>query len=554
MKHLASIVATLCMLLGAASAFAQQDPFARGFDTVPLKPTPAFDSGIALEGARTWAAKSYRVGILLDSSLNVLALREGEQKLGNLVPWRLDAHLLAAYQVHERVEIGLDLPLVLYQSDNFGLLANNGFPQQGVYSLFRPCDDPLKAGCGLGDVRLVTRVQILDPDEAPVGLAITPEFRLPIGDGSSFTGDRGFTIAPRAAVERSFGPVRVLANVGYRFRRPGQFLNLYVGNEFAWGAGAIYRLPDLGPVTRIDAIGEMHMATPTGAPFTFDQSDSLKTPWNLLLGVRGRVYQRWGVELSMGRGIGLESGYGREDFRVLAGIRYEAEFLDRDGDGIADDVDGCPDVPEDKDGFEDHDGCPDPDNDQDGVLDTEDACVNEPGSRELDGCPDKDQDEVPDNVDECPDQAGPPENNGCPYTDPPFVVLEPDRLRLKANVLFETAQAKIQKQSFPILDEVAKVLGEHPEVGPITIEGHTDNRGARAYNLDLSTRRAKAVLEYLVKKGVDRKRLRAKGYGFDRPIATNNTPLGRAKNRRVDFVIVKDEVAVPSAEQAGSSR
>jgi OmpA-OmpF porin, OOP family len=551
MKHLASLVATLCALLVSTSPFAQGDPFARGFDTVPLKPTPAFDSGIALEGARTWAAKSYRVGLLFDSSLNVLALREGSEKLGNLIPWRLDAHLLAAYQVHERVEVGLDLPLVLYQSDNFGLLANNGFPQQGVYSLFRPCDDPLQTGCGLGDVRLVTRVQLLDPDHAPVGLAITPEVRLPLGDGSSFTGDRGFTFAPRAAVERSFGPVRVLANVGYRFRPAGQFLNLYVGNEFAFGAGAIYRLPDLGPVTRIDAIGEMHLATPTGAPFTFDQSDSLKTPWNLLLGVRGRVHQRWGVELSVGRGIGIESGYGREDFRVLAGIRYEAEFHDRDGDGIADDVDRCPDVREDDDGFEDSDGCPDPDNDQDGVPDSEDACMSEPGSRELDGCPDMDQDEVPDNVDECPEQAGPPENGGCPFTDPPFVEIQPERLRLKANVLFETAQAKIQKQSFPILDEVAKVLNEHPEVGPITIEGHTDNRGGRRYNIDLSARRARAVLEYLVKKGVDRKRLRAKGFGFDRPIATNDTALGRAKNRRVDFIIVKDEVMKPVAAPSG---
>ena len=550
MKHFASLVAPLCALLVSTSSFAQQNPFARGFDTVPLKPTPALDSGIALEGARAWAAKSYRVGLLLDSSVNVLALREGGEKLGNLVPWRLDAHLLAAYQIHERIEVGIDLPLVLYQADNFGLLADNGFPQQGVYSLFRPCDDPLQSGCGLGDVRFVTRVHILDPDTAPVGLAITPEFRVPIGDGSSFTGDRGFTVAPRLAVERSFGPVRVLANVGYRFRSPGQFLNLYVGNEFAWGAGAIYRLPDLGPITRIDAIGEMHMATPTGAAFTFDQSDSLKTPWNLLLGVRGRVYKRWGVELSMGRGIGIESGYGREDFRVLAGVRYENELLDRDGDGIADDEDACPDVREDKDGFQDHDGCPDPDNDQDGVPDTEDACVSEPGSRELDGCPDKDGDEVPDNVDACPDQAGPPENNGCPYKDPPFVELQPDRLRLKANVLFETAQAKIQKQSFPILDEVAKVLTEHPDVGPIAIEGHTDNRGGRAYNIDLSGRRARAVLEYLVKKGVDRKRLRAKGFGFDRPIATNNTPLGRAKNRRVDFVIVKDEVQKPVAAPA----
>jgi hypothetical protein len=90
-----------------------------------------------------------------------------------------------------------------------------------------------------------------------------------------------------------------------------------------------------------------------------------------------------------------------------------------------------------------------------------------------------------------------------------------------------------------MLDEVYKVLKDHPEVGPVRVEGHTDNRGSRSYNLDLSNRRAKSVMEYLNKKGVAPKRLKFRGYGFDKPVATNATPLGRAKNRRVEFNLLQ---------------
>jgi OOP family OmpA-OmpF porin len=533
--RLALLLAAL--LLGPSVAGAQTDPFIRGFDAVPLKPSPLLDSGVALDGAGGWARGSFRLGFLGDGSINILALRLGDEKLGNLIPYRVDAHLLGSYVLHERVELGVDLPLVLAQGDNFDLLTDQGFPQPGVYSLSRPCDRMFQRGCGLADLRVVPRFTLLSTRQFPVGVAVVSEVRVPIGDGQSFTGDRGWTLAPRAVVEGAVGPVRILGNLGYRFRRFGQFLNLYVGHEFAAGAGAVYRLPDTGPLTRFDLMGEVHLATPTAAPFTFAQSDSLKSPLELLVGARARVHRRWGVELAAGRTLALQSGYGRPDFRVLMGLRYESEFLDRDGDGIPDDIDRCPDDPEDKDGFQDEDGCPDPDNDGDGIPDAEDACPNEPGTADMDGCPDRDDDGLPDHIDKCPDQAGPPELEGCPIEDPPHVILETDRLRLKTNILFETGEAKIQKQSFPVLDEVAQVLQANPNVGPILIEGHTDNIGSRAYNIDLSNRRAKAVLEYLVKKGVDRKRLSAKGFGFDRPVDTNETLIGRAKNRRVEFTI-----------------
>lgn len=564
-------LALMCVLVASTAARADHDPFGRSFDAVPVKATAAQDSGIALEGARAAPVGSVRASLLLDLNLSILSLKLGEERLGDLLPYRLDAHALFAYQLHPRVELGVDLPFTVLQGDRFQLLrdalAAPDFP--GAASVNR---------LGLGDLRLLPRVTVLDPAQFPVGLGLVGEVRLPTGDGFSFLGERRVLVAPRLAVERSFGPVRLLGNVGWRFRRHAQYLNLYVDDEFTLGAGAVVDLPDIARLSGIQAVAEMHLSTPATSPFTFSQADSLKTPWELLVGARTRIHGPWGLELNVGRGIGLHGGYGREAFRVMLALRYEETFIDSDGDGVPDARDKCPTEKEDRDGFEDDDGCIDPDNDGDGVADGEDNCPDKAGPKELkgcpadmdtdsdgipdhldscpkaagpkeyDGCPDTDGDEVPDNEDECPDMFGPPENNGCPYDAPPYVVVESDRIRIKGNILFETGKANIRKQSFKLLDEVASVLAKNPDLGPVLIEGHTDNVGARALNLGLSDRRAKAVLDYLVGKGINRKRLRSQGFGFDRPITSNKTPLGRAKNRRVEFRLVKDEVETPPRE------
>jgi outer membrane protein OmpA-like peptidoglycan-associated protein len=325
----------------------------------------------------------------------------------------------------------------------------------------------------------------------------------------------------------------------------------------------------------------MHLRTPLVRPFTFNQADSLKSPWEVLVGARAKVWGNWGLELDVGRGINTTTGYGREALRVMLALRYDEAFLDSDGDGVPDVRDRCPREAEDKDGFQDSDGCPDPDNDGDGVVDGNDPCPDakgpverkgcpvevdkdsdgdgivdrldkcptKPGPKDYDGCPDTDGDEVPDGEDDCPELAGPPENNGCPYDSPPYVIVESDRIRIKGNILFESGSAIIQKQSYPLLDEVATVLKKNPTLGPVQIEGHTDNKGTRQLNMDLSKRRARSVLDYLAGKGIDRKRMTSAGFGFDKPIATNDTALGRAKNRRVDFRLVKSEVETESREK-----
>jgi len=154
-------------------------------------------------------------------------------------------------------------------------------------------------------------------------------------------------------------------------------------------------------------------------------------------------------------------------------------------------------------------GCPS-DRDGDGIVDAEDACPDEPGPRDPD-----------------------PKKNGCPrvhVTEKEVVILE--------QVQFDTAKATIKHESDSLLDQVAEVLNAHREITRIEIQGHTDSVGRRAMNMDLSQARASSVLKALVARKVDKARLAAKGYGPDLPIADNKTEGGRAINRRVQFSIV----------------
>ncbi|MDY7231318.1 OmpA family protein [Hyalangium sp. s54d21] len=214
---------------------------------------------------------------------------------------------------------------------------------------------------------------------------------------------------------------------------------------------------------------------------------------------------------------------------------------DTDKDGLQDSQDKCPTEA----GPADRQGCPPRDADKDGILDEQDACPNEAGIPELKGCPakDADNDTVADHLDNCPNEAGPVDNQGCPAQQKQQVVIKTGRIELKDTVYFDTAKATIQRRSFKLLDQVAKILIEHPELEKVSIEGHTDSQGKPAENLKLSQRRAESVRSYLIKKGVAAERLEAKGFGQERPIADNKTAKGRAANRRVEFLTTQREGA-----------
>ena len=219
---------------------------------------------------------------------------------------------------------------------------------------------------------------------------------------------------------------------------------------------------------------------------------------------------------------------------------------DQDGDGILDNVDACPTVAGVANADPSKNGCP-ADQDNDGIPDAQDACPAVAGVKSDDpkknGCPpDKDGDGIIDSKDACPDVAGvsdpDPAKNGCPAR----AQISGKAIQLNEEVQFDTGKTVIKPASDKLLQEVAQILKDHPEIELVSIEGHTDNVGQPAANLTLSKGRAASVVKWLTdkKKGaIDPRRLRSDGYGDTIPVADNTTADGRQKNRRVEIKILK---------------
>ena len=167
------------------------------------------------------------------------------------------------------------------------------------------------------------------------------------------------------------------------------------------------------------------------------------------------------------------------------------------------------------------------DQDGDGIPDKEDDCPTVSGTKEFNGCPDSDGDGIRDIDDMCPATKGIAKYKGCPKMDDAL-------LEAKKGVFFETASSKLTKSSFVVLNKLVEVMKSNPEA-KLSINGHTDNTGDHDFNVKLSQERAAAVKSYLVSKGISADRMETNGFGPDKPMDTNDTPAGRANNRRVEF-------------------
>ncbi len=476
------------------------DPARRDFDVDPSRPAALANGAFAVETAAPQGRGTARAELLLDYTHGLLTLRSGDARVGYLISDRLALHALGSFALGP-VELGADLPFALVQASDLSLLTSNG----ATGDLAAPI-----ASTALGDVRLVGKAPLLRG--APLDVAAGLELRLPTGDGKAFFSD-GLAAQPQVLAGRAVGPVRLDASLGYLFRKSGQFLQLVAQDGFTYGLAASLPLPALSRITW-RAIADVAGQLPRGLDLG---SARYRAPLSVRAGVRARVWRDLAVDLGAGTGLSWfgDAGYGRESFRVFAGLRWERL------------------VPEAARG-------PEGDRDGDGVPDSQDRCPDQPGPAELEGCPDRDGDGVPDIDDKCPDQPGPAKNDGCPLApEEPVVEIETSRLSLKDAINFDTGRDTIRPESAHIVGEIAQVLNAHPELKRIRVEGHTDNVGGRGYNLDLSKRRARAVVRALVQRGVAAGRLEPEGYGFERPVESNATALGRAKNRRVEFTILE---------------
>ena len=248
---------------------------------------------------------------------------------------------------------------------------------------------------------------------------------------------------------------------------------------------------------------------------------------------------------------------------TIAGSELTSGCPDKDGDGIADAQDKCAGIA----GVQKYSGCPIPDTDKDGINDDQDKCLTVAGTAKYNGCPvpDTDGDKISDEADMCPDKPGTPEFNGCPIPDSdgdglndkedkcpqhqgsaanngcPEIkkeIIEKVTYAAK-NIFFETKSDQLSPHSYDALNEVVTILKNNPSLS-LHIEGHTDNVGTPAFNLGLSERRANSVKRYFAEKGVNEGRLKATGYGQEKPIADNSTPAGKSKNRRVELKPVQE--------------
>lgn len=463
-----------------------------------------------------------------------------EDVVGSLV----QGEILAALGLFEVVELGLALPVALIDA------------AEDVSA------DPLtlRRKFSLADIRLSVKAPILRGDFALAGMVYAT---IPTGDSDEFVSGGYWTLMPMVVASGKLGPVTLGGELGYRLRRLARLGNLEQDDELELSFGANWTI-----LEQLALLVETQLRVGVGGGV----GSSVEVPWDANLGVRWKPNPSISVDVGVGRGIGVTDGYGAPSFRAFGIFRYatapdrcdagpedydgfeDGDYCadpDNDNDGLLDTQDVCPNDPEDMDDFFDRDGCPDVDNDADGVSDVEDECPlrseDLDGYQDQDGCPEPDNDEdgVPDGIDECPmdpeDRDRYEDDDGCPEPGPgrATVTVTERRILISERIYFDFDRDTIRSVSQPLLEQVAAAIQRLNRRRRIRVEGFTDSEGDDEYNRDLSYRRARSVVQYLIDQGVSRRRLEYEGYGEVNPVAPNDSPEGRALNRRVEFTILE---------------
>ncbi|HZA13222.1 MAG TPA: OmpA family protein, partial [Myxococcaceae bacterium] len=428
----------------------------------------------------------FGLGLIGNYSYAAVVVRDATGAIyGRPLEHALTLNVLASIGLFNVLELAVDLPLhVVYLGDTSAA--------------------GIAASRGVGDLRLVPKLAFTSRGGVNFAFGVAAPITFPTGDPSALGGDGALTVNPEILLGLRGSGWGASANAGVRFRNGGPAMSL-IGNEITLGLAAQFAI-----IPRSDVLDLMLEATT--ARHLADNPNVANLPIELFGGVGIKPHPDWTIEL--GGAGGLTRGLDGPRFRLIAGVRYNpnpaTDYKDSDNDGVSDNADRCPRRAEDQDGFEDEDGCPESDNDRDGVPDDRDECPDESEGRFGDG-------------------------DGCPEGEARF---EHGRIILKGKIQFESGSTTLKPKSQKLLDRVAALIKQHPEIRRVRVEGHTDEVGPAMTNQALSERRAEAVRRGLIQRGIAPGRVVARGYGESRPIAPNKTAAGRAKNRRVEFVLI----------------
>lgn len=397
---------------------------------------------------------------------------------------------------------------------------------------------------GFGDLRLTPRLALLREEWAGIDLAAQASFEFPTARAQSLSGDGRVRAEGLIALGRQLGHVpggelSLLANGYLRLRPPREFLDVKAGTEAGLRGGLGLGLRQTRAYIPRRVYLELEGRSFLRAGFAAGSSPA---EWR----VGGTLCPVGNLAIDVAGGGALTDGVGAPRARFLFGFGWSPAACGR--------------------GLQPALAAVAPASAVAAIAPTPVVApppsppaaepAKEPTAAEMLPLPpplDSDGDGIPDADDACPDQPGPKDNQGCPRSIRQRVVVSATRIEILDKVLFATGRVRLDPRSNELLDQVAAVLNSHPDLLVVQIDGHTDDVGAPSRNLMLSQARAESVAAYLESKGVDSRRLRARGFGQTQPIDTNRTAQGRANNRRVGFTVLKMRARTLEAHRPADS-
>lgn len=575
----------IAMVVGWPGTVAGSD-----FELQQFEPTPdqdqdyLFGPSTAVGTHGSWTARG-----VVDVSGSPLVLRDGEgDRQAPLVSSQARLNMMGAVALYDRFHVGLSVPVYVHQGGDAEL-------PEGV--------EAVDARRGLGDLRLVPRARLMETDLGEVGefaVAGLVDTHLPTGSGAHLQGS-DFRIGPTVVTEALFDEGhRVSARLGYQYRSARTYRNLEVDDTVGWGIAG-----EVDVHEQVDVVGElMGRVTPSAGLDSHHAPTELLAgvksdvePVHLTGGLGVGLTRGYGVpDWRAFVGIGVPMAPRPAEWPEPPAVAEPVEPAD-DAEVVELEL-TSPDEGDELDDFlVPVEGRTRPDAGveiellrDDTTVETRETSADDEGRfseeflLEADGDwtvvvtvdrPDGDEDAASRTAEfaMAGDHCGYPQLNDCHRharcinvpdgefdcecrdgyegdgwnCDPGERVETADvdeqtgQIAISEMVHFEVGSDVIEEESLAVLDEVAGVLEEHPEFDEIRIEGHTDDQGAREFNLELSEQRAESVRDYLVEQGVDDQRLTTVGVGPDEPIADNDTEQGREQNRRVEFHIVDED-------------